>query len=107
MARAFNYGKRVPKRGVRLHTMIDGVEACLRRFDEIFLEKVGSYALTPELRIILKARENGSLSVKNAFSYSGVSYRGFYAVLTRLENANLIKRSEGRRDRRFRNIERI
>lgn len=61
-------------------------------------------ALRPEARILfMLLRENG-LGMKQAISMSGLSYRGFYLMLKRLTDQNLIRIEDDRNDRRVRRL---
>ena len=63
--------------------------------DRQFSEQLGINALRPEAKLLLILSETGALTVKQALSLSGLSYRGFYLLLNleALLKLTLIERS--------------
>lgn len=76
----------------------------LLRIDRCFREKGGFEAIRPETRLLLILKKHGPLSVKEAMSFAQTSYRGFYAVLGRLVEADLISVITDKTDRRVRKL---
>lgn len=76
----------------------------LLRIDRCFREQGGFEAIRPETRLLLILKKHGPLSVKEAMSFAQTSYRGFYAVLTRLIEAGLITVITDDADRRVRKL---
>lgn len=60
--------------------------------------------LTPEARVLIHLKMNGPISVTAAMQVSGISYRGFYAVLERLKQAGLIATVKDDVDQRVRKL---
>ena len=60
--------------------------------------------LTPEARVLIHLKLNGSMPVSAAMQLAGVSYRGFYAVLERLKQAGLVGQVKDPLDQRVRNL---
>lgn len=60
--------------------------------------------LTPEARVLINLKLNGSMPVTAAMQLAGVSYRGFYAVLERLKQAGLVRQVKDLDDQRVRNL---
>lgn len=60
--------------------------------------------LTPEARVLINLKLDGSMPVSAAMKLAGVSYRGFYAVLERLKQAGLVDQVKDREDQRVRNL---
>ncbi len=60
--------------------------------------------LTPEARVLIHLKLDGSMSVTAAMQLAGVSYRGFYAVLERLKQAGLVGQVKDREDQRVQNL---
>lgn len=60
--------------------------------------------LTPEARVLINLKLNGSMSVTEAMKLAGVSYRGFYAVLERLKEAGLVGQVKDKQDQRVRQL---
>lgn len=69
-----------------------------------FAEQLGIPALRPEAKLILLLSQQDCLSIKQAMSMSGLSYRGFYMLVTRLVEQGLIKVDTDAHDRRVRKI---
>ena len=60
--------------------------------------------LTPEARVLINLKLNGSMPVTEAMKLAGVSYRGFYAVLERLKQAGLVGQVKDKQDQRVRQL---
>jgi len=60
--------------------------------------------LTPEARVLIHLKLDGSMPVTEAMKLAGVSYRGFYAVLERLKQAGLVGQVKDKQDQRVRNL---
>jgi DNA-binding MarR family transcriptional regulator len=69
-----------------------------------FVESLGMTALRPEAKLLLILSEAGSLTIKQAISLSGLSYRGFYLLLNRLLAQGLIEINDDDEDRRVRKM---
>lgn len=72
--------------------------------DAQIFEKNGIRILTPEARVLIHLKLQGTLSVTTAMQLAGVSYRGFYAVLERLKQAGLVSQAKDKGDQRVRNL---
>lgn len=70
---------------------------------QLYLEK-GIRLLTPEARLLIHLKLEGSCPVTEAMKIVGVSYRGFYAVLERLKQAGLIRQAKDAQDQRVRKL---
>ena len=60
--------------------------------------------LTPEARVLIHLKLNGSVPVTTAMQVAGTSYRGFYAVLERLRQAGIIATVKDPEDQRVRRL---
>jgi DNA-binding MarR family transcriptional regulator len=60
--------------------------------------------LTPEARVLIHLKLNGSVSVTTAMQVAGTSYRGFYAVLERLKQAGIVAAVKDDQDQRVRKL---
>lgn len=60
--------------------------------------------LTPEARVLIHLKLNGSASVTTAIQVAGTSYRGFYAVLERLKQAGIVETVKDEQDQRVRRL---
>jgi len=76
----------------------------LLELDAQIYEKNGIRILTPEARVLIHLKRQGTLSVTTAMQLAGVSYRGFYAVLERLKQAGLVSQAKDKGDQRVRNL---
>lgn len=76
----------------------------LLELDAQIYEKNGVRILTPEARVLIHLKLQGTLSVTTAMQLAGVSYRGFYAVLERLKQAGLVSQAKDKGDQRVRNL---
>lgn len=76
----------------------------LLELDAQIYEKNGIRILTPEARVLIHLKLQGTLSVTTAMQLAGVSYRGFYAVLERLKQAGLVSQAKDKGDQRVRNL---
>ncbi|PEQ12084.1 hypothetical protein B2G71_13140 [Novosphingobium sp. PC22D] len=76
----------------------------LLELDAQIFEKNGIRILTPEARVLIHLKLQGTLSVTTAMQLAGVSYRGFYAVLERLKQAGLVSQAKDEGDQRVRNL---
>lgn len=72
--------------------------------ERIFVDRVGVGALKPEAKLLLLINQQGALSIKQAMSVSGLSYRGFYILLNRLSNQHLITITPDTHDKRVKKI---
>ncbi|WP_303795223.1 hypothetical protein [Sandarakinorhabdus limnophila] len=72
--------------------------------DRQFSEQLGINALRPEAKLLLILSETGALTVKQALSLSGLSYRGFYLLLNRLLESGFIEINGDDHDRRVRKL---
>jgi hypothetical protein len=70
---------------------------------QLFGER-GIRLLTPEARLLIHLKLEGSFPVTEAMKVVGVSYRGFYAVLERLKRAGLIRQAKDTQDQRVRKL---
>ncbi len=69
-----------------------------------FTENIGVKFLRPEAKLLIILKQSGSLSIKEAMITSGLSYRGFYILLSRLVAQELIRVEVDENDRRVRKI---
>jgi hypothetical protein len=69
-----------------------------------FQKENGFEILTPDAKLFCVVGAKGTLSVKEAMLYSGLSYRGFYLVAARLVNRGVIVFDADPRDARVRRI---
>ena len=76
----------------------------LLRLDRKLREQKGFNAIRPEARLLFLLQKHGPLSVKEAMSFTQISYRGFYTVLERLVGAGLVSMVPGEQDRRVRKL---
>ena len=60
--------------------------------------------LTPEARVLIHLKLNGSVPVTTAMQVAGTSYRGFYAVLERLKQAGIVATVKDPQDQRVRRL---
>ena len=78
--------------------------ANLLELDRHFSEILGMTALRPEAKLLLLLSQAGTLTIKQAISLSGLSYRGFYLLLNRLLDKGLIEIRDDEVDRRVRKV---
>ena len=76
----------------------------LLALDADLFDQRGIRLLTPEARVLIHLKLNGSVPVSTAMKLAGTSYRGFYAVLERLKQAGLIAQAKDQNDQRVRNL---
>lgn len=74
------------------------------QLDKLFGDTFGIDALRPEAKLLFILHGQESLSIKQAMSLSGLSYRGFYVLLKRMVIKNLIIVESSGQDRRVRKI---
>jgi DNA-binding MarR family transcriptional regulator len=72
--------------------------------DRQFSEHLGINALRPEAKLLLILSQAGTLTIKQALSLSGLSYRGFYLLINRLMAQGLIEINGDDDDRRVRKV---
>lgn len=72
--------------------------------DDCFREEFGLPLIKPEAKIILLLKENKSLSVKEAMSFLDLSYRGFYILVKRMVENEIIIIEKDKSDHRVRRI---
>ncbi len=72
--------------------------------ERVFMAKIGVDALKPEAKLLLLLNQHGAMSVKQAMSISGLSYRGFYNLLNRLNAQQLVTITPDTSDRRVKKI---
>lgn len=77
----------------------------LLEFDARLFEQRNIHLLTPEARVLINLKLEGTMSVTTAMERAGVSYRGFYAVLERLKQAGLVGQVKDKTDQRVRNLQ--
>ena len=76
----------------------------LLELDARLFEQKNVRLLTPEARVLINLRLNGTMTVTEAMQMAGVSYRGFYTVLERLKQAGLVGQSKDEGDQRVRQL---
>ncbi len=76
----------------------------LAELDERLHVQKGIRLLTPEARVLIHLKLNGSAPVTTAMQVAGTSYRGFYAVLDRLRQAGIIATVKDTEDQRVRRL---
>jgi DNA-binding MarR family transcriptional regulator len=79
------------------------IDSLLERFC-IVEKRLGFDLLRPEAKILLALSSKGELSIKELMIESGMSYRGFYLVFTRLTEQGLIDSETDLRDKRVRKV---
>lgn len=77
----------------------------LLEIDERLHARKNVRLLTPEARVLIHLKLNGPVPVTTAMSVAGTSYRGFYAVLERLKQAELVAAARDERDQRVRQLD--
>jgi hypothetical protein len=60
--------------------------------------------LTPEARVLIHLKMEGTMSVTRAMQIAGISHRGFYAVLERLRQAGVVGTAKDEQDQRVRKL---
>lgn len=76
----------------------------LLQLDDAMFEQCKIRLLTPEARVLLHLRLEGSVPVTSALPMAGTSYRGFYAVIERLKKAGLVATVKDSDDQRVRRL---
>ena len=76
----------------------------LLELDARLFEQRNVRLLTPEARVLINLKLNGTMTVTTAMQMAGVSYRGFYAVLERLKQAGLVGQAKDEEDQRVRKL---
>ena len=76
----------------------------LLALDSQVFEQKGVRLLTPEARVLIHLKLNGTMTVSTAMEKAGVSYRGFYTVLERLKQAGLVGQVKDKQDQRVRQL---
>lgn len=76
----------------------------LLELDSQIFEQKGVRLLTPEARVLIHLKLNGTMTVSTAMEKAGVSYRGFYTVLERLKQAGLVGQAKDKEDQRVRQL---
>lgn len=76
----------------------------LLELDARLFEQKKIRLLTPEARVLINLKLNGTMTVTSAMQMAGVSYRGFYTVLERLKQAGLVGQSRDQEDQRVRQL---
>ena len=76
----------------------------LLNLDETLAKQTGIRLLTPEARVLLHLRIEGSVPVTSALPIAGTSYRGFYTVIERLKKAGLVATVKDPDDQRVRRL---
>jgi DNA-binding MarR family transcriptional regulator len=76
----------------------------LLNLDETLAQQSGIRLLTPEARVLLHLRLEGSVPVTSALPIAGTSYRGFYTVIERLKKAGLVATVKDPDDQRIRRL---
>jgi DNA-binding MarR family transcriptional regulator len=72
--------------------------------DKRFNEQLGITALRPEARMLITLSRMGPLSIKQAISLSGLSYRGFYLVLNKMLEQGFVRIDKDLHDGRVRKL---
>lgn len=72
--------------------------------DKRFNEQLGIMVLRPEARMLMTLSRSGPLSIKQAISLSGLSYRGFYLILNKLQEQGLVRIDRDTHDGRVRKL---
>jgi hypothetical protein len=76
----------------------------LADLDEKLFSQRNIRLLTPEARVLIHLKLNGSVPVTTAMQVAGTSYRGFYAVLERLKQAGIVATVKDPQDQRVRRL---
>ncbi len=77
----------------------------LLEIDERLHARKNVRLLTPEARVLIHLKLNGPVPVTTAMNVAGTSYRGFYAVLERLKQAELVAAARDEHDQRVRRLD--
>lgn len=72
--------------------------------DRHFSEQLGVNVLRPEAKLLLILSQAGTLTIKQALSLSGLSYRGFYLLINRLVAQGLVEINGDENDGRVRKV---
>ena len=72
--------------------------------DRQFSEQLGINVLRPEAKLLLILSQAGTLTIKQALSLSGLSYRGFYLLMNRLLAQGLVEINGDENDGRVRKV---
>ena len=78
--------------------------ADLLNWDQNFVNMTGLHAFRVEARLLLLLRHFGALTIKDAMSLADTSYRGFYDMLRRMVDRDIVKVVEDDRDGRVRRL---
>ena len=93
---------------VSKRSMIEGhaaeIATILIDLDELLIKKTGRAALSPQARLLLGLLIHGSMQMKVALSYTPLSYRAFYNMITKLKAQALIQIDGVEGDRRIRRV---
>lgn len=76
----------------------------LIKCDDGFKKTYNLCLLKPELRLILNLLIHEEMSIKEAISISGMSYRGFYLMLEKVHELGIVDFTTDATDRRVRRI---
>lgn len=76
----------------------------LLEFDAQLFQQRNVRLLTPEARVLMALLVGGPLQINSAMQVAGTSSRGFYAVLERLKQANLVNINKDSDDQRVRRL---
>lgn len=76
----------------------------LLTFDQELRKVKGIGILTPEARVLFSIACNGAAPVGEIRAVAGTSYRGFYTVLQRLRDAELLSSAADTGDQRVRRL---
>lgn len=76
----------------------------LLELDRRLYEQRNIRLLTPEARVLIHLKLQGPVPVTTAMQVAGTSYRGFYAVLERLQKAGIIAAVKDEQDHRVRRL---
>jgi DNA-binding MarR family transcriptional regulator len=78
--------------------------AAVLELDRQFSERLGVNVLRPEAKLLLILSQAGTLTIKQALSLSGLSYRGFYLLINRLLAQGLVEINGDENDGRVRKV---
>jgi DNA-binding MarR family transcriptional regulator len=87
-----------------VHETVNRVFSEALELDKRFNEQLGITALRPEARMLITLSRTGPLSIKQAISLSGLSYRGFYLILNKMIDQGFVRIDKDTHDGRVRKL---
>ena len=87
-----------------MESVIKQKYADVLELDRQLSEQLGVNVLRPEAKLLLILTQAGTLTIKQALSLSGLSYRGFYLLINRLLAQGLVEINGDENDGRVRKV---